>query len=445
MSQLCPIFPDDLHTRLVQYVQSEILLAIGTTISGAQTDIGQEYIATAKAKYDCKEAIIIGDGTRISATDAFYLNSILSNLGEYPESSNSFPSHPGRLVILAGLSAAEKLGAHRHDLIKATLLCYELIMQTHQAIRDCIFSESTSYPNVKMIKYLSLPHLANIVGIIMEKLLKDKQQNLLTVLLQEMLAILKSITDVDVTVLPESSDLLEVCSDRIEQLPSAKSYWMHCLTREIGLGPSLFNNLILAYTQALGRAISMPTLTPEHIAHIRIMFPFWMDEYVANKIGDAKAQIATAAFCFTHGAQLGQSWFLNDVVNHPEISAICEKTKFVSDIGDLLKDKNFSSDIYIAYVHTLDRRIQKGIVRFPIVAFRGLLKEKPKKIFTDSAIVLFNAKSVAELYLKLTDSDEIKISELMDLTYPKVRTRRWLEKTGLLVNKLHQSTHEGTH
>jgi 2-methylcitrate dehydratase PrpD len=125
-------FPEEVITQ-AKYC---LLDALGCSLGGAQTSLGQKYIASAEAFGGNPESTVIGGGARISCVYAAYVNSLLNVALDYDDTYLYALSHPGGPVIHAALAAADMVHASGRELLSAIITGYEVSIRVGRALRS---------------------------------------------------------------------------------------------------------------------------------------------------------------------------------------------------------------------------------------------------------------------------------------------------------------------
>jgi catechol 2,3-dioxygenase-like lactoylglutathione lyase family enzyme len=110
--------------------------SLGCSLGGAQTAVGQKYIATAGAFGGNPESTVIGGGARISCIYAAYVNSLLNVALDYDDTYLYALSHPGGPVIHAALAAADMVHASGKEFLTAIITGYEVSIRIGRALRS---------------------------------------------------------------------------------------------------------------------------------------------------------------------------------------------------------------------------------------------------------------------------------------------------------------------
>lgn len=422
---------NDLPRTLIRDVKQQILDDIGFSIAGAQKQSGQERIAAAKASSVLQEASIIGDGAKTSARDAFLTNTYLNHQGKYNEGGYYIPYHPGSVVTKAAVCAGEKLNACIGDVVIATLLAHEMIMQARRTTREIIWPECRSYPDATLIPYFCLPDIAHFVLELVSSQLPDDRTTI-TALLMETLSLLQAGVDRDTFDSSVQERLMNCYLDSFNHLEYTKNTWRQCITQKIGMSPTLLDHFILGNALALERALRPILLLPEHIKDIMLLIPIGLLHLLDEKGDEAKLRIATAAAFYVFGARSNQSWHLTTTLDRTVISLLAEKIKFDGDTEPFLEPRDTPGLLFTAKVHIGDSRVQTGRILCPWMAFRGIIQTNARERFEGNTIFFISEKQCAELYEKLIGSDSTPITELLELTCPPALTSDMLRKLELL-------------
>lgn len=427
---------DALPQDLITYLKCHILDAIGVSLAGAQTKTGQEKIVAAKNVNICKEATLIGDGTRVPTRDAFEVNSYLGNLLPINGSSYFGPGHPGRQVIYAALSVSEKFKVSLEDCIIATLISYELILQIGQGAQQILWPSNEPHPDPALGFCFSLSCLASVARKTLVNSAEDGKHGILLPLILDTLAILDADLESSQSDCLKRDDCLMKLGAAIEGIRLTKSTWHRCLTKKRGLRPTPFDRFIVANLSTLEDALNSESMSPRTIKHIVLKAPLWLNRFMEGKGHEVKTKIANALYLYLYGVELRQSFYINRQFDRPEISNLSGKIKFTADWEDFLEHGISSKCLFFAQVHTTDGRILTGKRRYPILAFWPLESEKDaKNKFRENAEDIIGTKQCRKLHRKIRYQEYVRVPELMELTYPKVWSLHMLRKSGLLSDK----------
>jgi len=117
---------EDLPEDVVEVVRLAHTNIIGTCLGGYQTRIGRLHVDIAKEHGGGREqALIIGDGSRVSIPFAAYANGNLGFALDY-EDMIYYILHPGYITVAAALALGEQTGASGRDVIAAVALGFEV-------------------------------------------------------------------------------------------------------------------------------------------------------------------------------------------------------------------------------------------------------------------------------------------------------------------------------
>lgn len=425
------IFPTD----LTLYTKRHVLDAIGSALAGAQTKVGQEIIKEAKARKDNKEATIIGNGAQISATGAFKVNSALGRLRDSSSGCLTLPDHPGQQVIFAGLSAGELLNADIEDIIKAITIAYELVLRMGHGVLQIAWPPDEPYPNPTLGGCFTLPGIATIVeGPLVEKLGKEKG-NIFAQLLLKIFTFLKAQTVPSNNDLLDNDELKKWSNELISQVRLPKSAWHQCLIRKVGLKSTLFDQFIDAPTRALIKVIRGGYYRPEEIEQILLKGVIWLEFINIDETEDIKLRTACTTYLYLSGIYPNHSWYINGPIDNPPILDLARKILLVEDFEDLWEMVNSESYQYTAQVNTRDSKPRLGKIKYGIAEIEPVqTTEQFKKQFEYNTSDIIGTKQAENLWGKILNQENIKVPELMKLTYPKLWPAYLLRKLGVLVD-----------
>jgi hypothetical protein len=151
---------------LVKSTRFNILDTIGATLDGVEMlmDSGQPtYVKGSGYNSKAKEARIIGTRYRVTAEEAFRANVRSCSLYDQDGIPVRAAAYPGRQVILATLTAAEKLNASIQDAVTVIVITYELLLRTGRAVRDIGWPPGSLYPSNQLSAYcFTVPGVARI-------------------------------------------------------------------------------------------------------------------------------------------------------------------------------------------------------------------------------------------------------------------------------------------
>ncbi|MFQ5854069.1 MAG: MmgE/PrpD family protein [Anaerolineae bacterium] len=126
---------DGLPRDVVHLAKTAILDSIGCAFGGVTAEFGQYDLEIVKEMAGTPEATIIGDGTRVPAMHAAFVNTVLANVMDYDDTYLRASSHPGAPIIQSALALAEKSGASGKALIAAVVTGYEVALRIGLAVR----------------------------------------------------------------------------------------------------------------------------------------------------------------------------------------------------------------------------------------------------------------------------------------------------------------------
>jgi len=167
---------EDLGDKVISETRRALLDTVGCMVAGVRSPIGMSALQSLGESGGAQEATVIGDGRRMSAPIAAYINGqccVGPDLSDNYKKESIIISHPGEGVIPPVLALAEKTDATVEDLILATIAGYETAGRYAHAIeprRPEVYSFSTHYGvagGIACAKLLGLgeDESANLLGI----------------------------------------------------------------------------------------------------------------------------------------------------------------------------------------------------------------------------------------------------------------------------------------
>ncbi len=425
--------------RTLRFVRQQMLNAIGLSIAGAKTEAGRQAIDKAKAASTVKECTVIGDGVKVSEKDAFLTNLRLCHLGQAGSGNKSLPYHPGSAIIHAALAAGELLDAKLEDVATCILFIHELTLHTGETVRQAIWPQDHQYPDSELISYLSLPRIARIIEELTMRHVNENRTNFTTLFLETLSLLQPKQDSKQDDESPVNAALLDDCACTLGKLIYTRDTWRQCLTMTSGLRLRLVDHFVMANVMAFYRAITGMPPALESIKNVVLMSEVGLLPMIEEKviIDEANRRIGTAAIFFLRGGAPNQSWFVTAELDRPEVSRLTDNFKFTGDVDHLMEyihsmDNINTSDLsFRVQVHTMDGRIKTGKIGYPTIAFSELIKITPREQYEHRTVELLGQKKCDELYGCCIKEDNVRVTELLQLTYPRAWPLHILKKTGL--------------
>lgn len=141
----------DFTQKTIEETKKAFLDTIGCIIAGSQSPIGKSAFQALGGMGGSEEATVIGDGMKLPAPIAAYINgqfSVGPDLSDNYKPESIIISHPGEAVFPPVLALAEKTGATLRDVFVAVVLGYETAGRYAHALeprRPEVYSFTTQY------------------------------------------------------------------------------------------------------------------------------------------------------------------------------------------------------------------------------------------------------------------------------------------------------------
>lgn len=142
---------EDIPQSVIGETRRALLDTIGCMVAGVQSPIGKSAIQALGLMGGAKEATVIGDGRKLPAPIAAYINGqccVGPDLSDNYKPGSIIITHPAEGVIPPVLAIAEKTGASLQDLFLAVIAGYETAGRYARAIeprRMEVYSFTTQY------------------------------------------------------------------------------------------------------------------------------------------------------------------------------------------------------------------------------------------------------------------------------------------------------------
>jgi len=124
----------DFPSAVVHQAKRCILDYLGATIKGSESKAGRIAIALAESLSGPQESTLIGVGRKVSSPNAALANGMMGHAMQIDDGHRYAQGHPGTTVIPAALAVAEQQNSGGRDLIKATILGYEVFVRVGVAV-----------------------------------------------------------------------------------------------------------------------------------------------------------------------------------------------------------------------------------------------------------------------------------------------------------------------
>jgi 2-methylcitrate dehydratase PrpD len=125
---------EDLPTEVVEQVKLLTLHLLGVSLAGCRVRQGKEAIALSKDMGGKKkESTILGDGSKVSCTQAAFANGTLADVLDWEDCS--WTGHPSAGAIPAALAVGERVKASGKDYITSVVAGYEVYQRITMAVQ----------------------------------------------------------------------------------------------------------------------------------------------------------------------------------------------------------------------------------------------------------------------------------------------------------------------
>jgi len=209
----------------------------------------------------------------------------------------------------------------------------------------------------------------------------------------------------------------------------------------VGLRLSLFDHLTSAPIKALTRAIGREQVQPENIENILLKGLHWMKlfKFKDEIIEEATHRIASTAFLYMDGIYPVDAWYLNGRLNNQQIAELVGKIMFVEDFEDYWEavDSTTYQYSYMAQVNTMNETPKIGRLKYIISEIENLrTRQQFRNRFQDNVLDIMGKRQEGELYDRIINQQNTRLTELMKLTRPRFWDAHLLRKLGVLVDNI---------
>lgn len=439
-------FPNE----VVQKAKYHILDSIGCALGGAQTGLGQQYIKIAKDLGGKPEATVIGDGTRVSSTNAAYTNALLGNALDFDDTHLYAISHPGGPIIQSALPAAEMVAVSGKELITAVILGYEVSLRIGSAIRSIVIEEGQRrvLVNFSFLVFGSVTSVARLLGLNKEEIIsafgiagsiapgpaKGSHPGGVPAKLGEaklnyhIYALLGTLAARQAqTGLIGPKDILD--GDLFWTRSGANSCNYPELTRDLGkqyrimevaFKPAaacrLTHHSITAVWKALeGEAVKAKDIEKILLTQAMVLPPVYEWETMVQ----AQFSLPCAVAMSIAGGEPGPGWYQTGRFKESDIRELAKKVKVDEDPEASELWVKYGQLVSTAEVKTRDGKVSKAHIEYPKGEPKNpLTEEELQHKFLNNAVATLGQRQAEELKHQLLQLEEVKdVSALANLLY----------------------------
>jgi 2-methylcitrate dehydratase PrpD len=169
---------DSLTKEVIEEAKYRLLDIIAVTVPAWEREksaqIARDYAQIYGAGLE--QATLMKVGTRVTAPMAAFANGVAGHSLELDDDHNTMVGHPGIPVVPAVIAAAERANASGRDLILGTIIGYDVVIRTAQAVKAGVLHHTGFHPTgtngvfgatagVSKIMGLDVPTTVNALGI----------------------------------------------------------------------------------------------------------------------------------------------------------------------------------------------------------------------------------------------------------------------------------------
>ncbi|WP_435741897.1 MmgE/PrpD family protein [Nocardioides sp. SYSU DS0663] len=136
---------DDLPPEVVESVKMRVLDTLGIAVAAAPLETSRAARAWAREQGGAATASAVGVAERLPAPMAAFVNGVLAHSLDYDDTHLPSVLHPSATVVPAALAAAERVGAHGRDVVRAIAVGLEACVRIGMAGYDEEAKNSTFF------------------------------------------------------------------------------------------------------------------------------------------------------------------------------------------------------------------------------------------------------------------------------------------------------------
>jgi 2-methylcitrate dehydratase PrpD len=169
---------DSLTKEVIEEAKYRLLDIIAVTVPAWEREKSAQIARDYAQLYGSglQEATLMKVGSRVSAPMAAFANGVAGHSLELDDDHNTMVGHPGVPVVPAIIAAAERENSSGRDLILATIIGYDVVIRTAQAVKAGVLHHTGFHPTgtngvfgatagVSKIMALDVPTMVNAFGI----------------------------------------------------------------------------------------------------------------------------------------------------------------------------------------------------------------------------------------------------------------------------------------
>lgn len=135
----------EIDPQVIEQYQKLCLDYLCAAITGAQTDVGKNVFQYFKS-FDHEQSVsVIGHQSALSYLHAAFVNGTSAHCLDFDDGHTQGSVHPGSVIFPAVLAVAEKRKSHPDDIVRATIVGYEITIRVASAMHP--FSRQNGYHN----------------------------------------------------------------------------------------------------------------------------------------------------------------------------------------------------------------------------------------------------------------------------------------------------------
>jgi 2-methylcitrate dehydratase PrpD len=127
------------HIR--ERAKMRVLDFLGVALAGSQIPSSRIVIDVVKELGGKKESTVIGEGIKVSCTNAALANGTMAHASDYDDDHRSATMHPGSVVVPTALALGEREGCEGTRLIEAIVAGYEVVCRVGEAFLGTQYHE----------------------------------------------------------------------------------------------------------------------------------------------------------------------------------------------------------------------------------------------------------------------------------------------------------------